>query len=107
MWNEGRQKTGYMKKTFYSFKVLGIGVDCHLIKYPEGSNIPPHTDKVKNKSHKRLNIVLKHAKSGGTFKKNGEPQQGRFHNFKPDKDEHEVTKIDKGERIVLSFGLAY
>jgi hypothetical protein len=106
-WTKGRQKTGYLKKTFYAFKLLGVGFDCHLIKYPEGSHIPPHVDEVTDKSHGRLNIILNHAELGGQFKKNGVAQHGRIHMFRPDRDKHEVTNIDKGNRMVLSFGIAY
>jgi len=105
-WNQGRQGTGYYKCTVYSFSFLGIGLDCHLLKYPKGSFIPPHTDDIDKKHHKRLNVLLRHASVGGIFKKCGIEQTGRIHYFRPDIEEHEVTEIKKGERLVLSFGMA-
>lgn len=40
-------------------------MDCYILKYPEGSEIPPHTDPVPGRKHWRMNVVLKRATVGG------------------------------------------
>lgn len=106
-WEQGRQDSGYLKKRIYSVLIFGIGLDCYLIKYPKGANIKSHVDAVDGKKHKRLNIILKQSKIGGQFIKNGKLQTGRIHYFRPDIDEHSVSEIREGTRIVLSFGIAH
>lgn len=103
-WREGRQETGYFKMLFLWSK-FPVPLDIYLLKYPQGSIIPPHVDKVISGRHYRLNIILKNAQSGGLFvvkKCIFETQRIKF--FRPDISEHSVTKIDNGERIVFSLG---
>ena len=88
-WQEGRQKTGYFKLPLLSGKAW----DSYILKYPVGSFIPPHYDKVEGKRHYRLNIVL----WGKMF---FEP---RINFFRPDLVMHDVPKVWK-PRYVFSIG---
>ncbi len=106
-WDKGRQKTGYDKmllavsKRFFLF-------DCYLIRYPEGSGIPPHTDPSTLGRHYRLNIILKSPKSGGEFLcKDPIFETKRIKLFRPDQSEHSVTTVVGGSRYVLSIGWIY
>lgn len=103
-WQEGRQEGGYKVLTLINNKFFKF--DCHILKYPEGSRIPPHVDPAKEGyRHFRLNIVLKEPKLGGTFAC-GKPifRWGRISLFRPDQETHSVTKVLIGSRYVLSFG---
>ena len=102
-YQQGRQGTGYLKKKLLEWKFF----DLYILKYPEGSQIPPHKDPVPGKRHYRVNLELKKAVLGGKFKAQSTILNfGRLAIFRSDISEHEVTKILAGERIVLSFGLA-
>lgn len=99
MWIEGRQGTGYLKKSIFQ----GSFYDCWLIKYPPNTNIPPHKDPVKNKKHYRLNVILK---GKGDFKcEKCILNLGKIVLFRPDKYTHSVSN-GNNERLVLSYGLA-
>lgn len=103
---KGRQGTGYEKLTLWSLQRLKT--DAYIIKYPEGSSIPPHTDPVDGNKHYRLNLVLKKARVGGLFSCS-KPLLAvgqRLFLFRPDEQEHQVSEIEKGSRWVLSVGLA-
>ncbi|WP_144106824.1 2OG-Fe(II) oxygenase [Paraburkholderia sp. BCC1886] len=103
-WQEGRQNTGYRLFTMINSKRFAL--DMHLIAYPTGSSIPPHRDPVEpTHGHYRLNIEVRKAKRGGEF------QCGRclfrfwrISFFRPDIEEHSVTNIDEGQRLLLSIG---
>lgn len=103
-WEEGRQQTGYMKKCLINSKRFKF--DVYLLKYPEGSYIPPHIDSaiIPFHEHHRLNIVLKNSSWGGDFRINGVVQHRPFHYFRPDLVEHSVDKVIMGTRWVLSIG---
>lgn len=82
-----------------------IPFDSYLIRYPEGSEIPSHTDPVQTGRHYRLNIILKAPKSGGEFIcKNPIYSSTRLKLFRPDASEHSVTRVVGGSRYVLSVG---
>lgn len=103
-WVKGRQESGYYKmKIFISgyFKC-----DMYLLKFNEGSFIDPHIDEVNDKyEHHRLNIILKKAKEGGEFICKNIIFRNSFLNyFRPDVEEHSVTKINEGTRYLLSIG---
>lgn len=101
-WSDGRQNTGYQKKLILQWKFF----DVWLIKYKEGDHIPEHVDVVsEGYNHHRINIVLKEALQGGDFIcPNAKKFLKRIYLFRPDRDKHSVTKIIKGERLVLSIG---
>lgn len=105
-WQKGRQEEGeYRILPLIWSKFLKL--DCFLIKFPTGSYILPHKDETKNnRRHYRLNIILCQPKHGGVFKVERTIFSlfNRIHFFRPDLYEHEVTKVEKGFRLVLSIG---
>lgn len=102
-WNKGRQNTGYQKMKL--FESIFLKMDMYIIKYNEGDYILKHKDTVdKNFNHHRLNLILKQSLEGGVFKINNEQILKRIIYFRPDIQEHEVSKIEKGKRYVLSIG---
>ncbi|KPH64940.1 hypothetical protein AMS58_08910 [Pseudoalteromonas porphyrae] len=103
-WERGRQQSGYDKMLLCG-ALWPIKFDTYLLKFPQGSEIAPHTDKVKCGRHYRLNIILKNAEQGGDFickKPLFETKRIKF--FRPDVSEHQVSKIVKGNRYLLSIG---
>lgn len=66
---KGRQGTGYAKLKLLRSERLKM--DAYILKYPEGSHIPPHTDPVDSNKHYRLNVVLEKSRGdecvGSTF----------------------------------------
>lgn len=111
----GRQGTGYDTMTLLFMKMpqwfqllFSIkGVDGYIIRYNDGSCIPPHVDSVDEPGleHHRLNIVLSKPKSGGEFICEGATRiWNRIFYFRPDIQRHEVTPC-VGTRIVLSVGI--
>ena len=103
-WEKGRQLSGYDKMLLLGSKWF-IKFDVYLLRFKEGSEIKPHTDKVDNGKHYRLNIVLKQALKGGEFIcSNPIYQSSRIKFFRPDTCEHSVTKVIRGNRYLLSIG---
>jgi len=103
-WQRGRQGTGYDKMLLLTAR-WPLPFDSYLIRYPEGSAIPPHTDPVQAGRHYRLNIVVKASPRGGEFIC-ATPiwQSRRIKFFRPDACEHSVTRVEGGSRYVLSLG---
>ena len=103
-WQEGRQGMGYDKMLLLTAK-WPLPFDSYLIRYPEGSEIPSHTDPVAKGRHYRLNIILKAPQSGGDFVCS-QPiyETRRIKFFRPDKSSHSVSRVVGGSRYVLSFG---
>lgn len=100
-WQEGRQDSGYRKLPIVHFKRF----DIWLLQFPVGSYIKPHVDSVESGRHFRLNIFLKNAMIGGRFQCSKCIKRNRlFAFFRPDKEEHSVTKVLSGTRYVLSIG---
>ena len=103
-WESGRQKSGYDKMLLCT-SLWPIKFDAYLLKFPEGSEIAAHTDKVETGKHYRLNLVIKRAKIGGEFIcSNPIFQSNRIKLFRPDVSEHQVTRVIKGNRYLLSIG---
>lgn len=103
-WERGRQKSGYDKMLLCG-AIWPIKFDTYLLKFPKGSEIAPHTDKVKSGKHYRLNIVLKKAEIGGEFVcANPIFETKRIKLFRPDVCEHQVSKVVKGNRYLLNIG---
>ena len=103
-WQRGRQGTGYDKMLLLTAR-WPIPFDSYLIRYPEGSEIPAHTDPVQAGRHYRLNIILKAPKSGGEFICTNPIYSGsRVKLFRPDASEHSVARVVGGSRYVLSVG---
>lgn len=108
-WQDGRQGGGYQKLKIFESKLLKC--DCYLIRYKVGQGVKVHKDEVPYHRHWRVNVLLKRAKSGGTFFRWTKDllkfdQQSRVVVFRPDMDSHGVTPVAEGERLVLSFGVA-
>ncbi|MFG6461683.1 2OG-Fe(II) oxygenase [Roseateles sp. DXS20W] len=103
-WQRGRQGSGYDKMLLLTAR-WPLPFDSYLIRYPEGSAIPPHADPVQAGRHYRLNIVLKASPRGGEFVC-ATPiwQSRRIKFFRPDTCEHSVTRVEGGSRYVLSVG---
>ena len=103
-WQRGRQGTGYDKMLLLTAG-WPLPFDSYLIRYPEGSEVPPHTDPVKSGRHYRLNVILKSPASGGEFVC-ATPlyTSKRVKLFRPDACEHSVTRVVGGSRYVLSLG---
>lgn len=103
-WDDGRQGSGYKVLTLINNKRFKC--DMHLILYPTGSSIPPHTDKANfDQRHYRLNIEVKRPKAGGKFEcAKCIFRCWRIALFRPDMERHSVSKIEEGRRLVLSLG---
>ncbi|MFD2166818.1 2OG-Fe(II) oxygenase [Thalassotalea euphylliae] len=103
-WQKGRQETGYDKLLLATGR-RPIPFDVYLLRFPEGSLVPAHIDKVLDGKHFRLNFVLKQAKQGGKFICNTPIyESSRVKFFRPDISEHQVTRVTSGRRYVLSIG---
>lgn len=103
-WREGRQRSGYDKMLLLQ-SAWPLPFDVYLLRFREGSEIPPHTDPVAAGRHYRCNVVVKRAKTGGEFVC-AEPifATRRIKLFRPDACEHSVTRVVAGTRYVLSIG---
>jgi len=103
-WQRGRQGTGYDKMLLLTAR-WPLPFDSYLLRYPEGTEIPPHTDPVQQGRHYRLNLILKAPRAGGEFVC-ASPlyASARIKLFRPDACEHSVTRVVGGSRYVLSLG---
>ncbi|MFZ6813477.1 2OG-Fe(II) oxygenase [Undibacterium sp. Rencai35W] len=103
-WQRGRQGTGYDKMLLLTAP-WPLPFDSYIIRYPDGTEIPPHTDPIQNGRHYRLNLILKSPRSGGDFIC-ATPiyNSKRIKLFRPDTCEHSVTRVVGGSRYVLSVG---
>lgn len=106
-WQIGRQLSGYDKMLIWKIPIPFCWIDGYILRFKKGSKILPHTDKVNNYKHYRLNIVLKSAKKGGEFicdKSYINTKRIKF--FRSDIMEHQVLEVTEGSRYVLSLGFA-
>ncbi len=103
-WQHGRQGTGYDKMLLLTAG-WPLSFDSYLLRYPEGSEIPEHTDPVQTGRHYRLNVVIKAAQAGGDFVGSSLLfSTKRIKLFRPDLCPHSVTRVTQGTRYVLSVG---
>ncbi|AOT07681.1 hypothetical protein [Pseudoalteromonas luteoviolacea] len=103
-WQKGRQKSGYQKMLVMG-AYWAIKFDVYLLKFPEGSEVPEHIDEVSSGRHFRLNLVLKKANKGGEFIcQSPLYESNRIKFFRPDCCVHAVTKVEQGNRLLLSIG---
>src|SRR6266403_2262952 len=65
-WANGRSKTGYGKLTLCYWSWL-IPWHILILRFPQGSRIPLHFDKMKGRRHYRLNLIVRQAIDGGDF----------------------------------------
>ena len=121
-WKPGRQGTGYDILPLRGVVELAplidralahVGTpfedswDVYLIRYLDGSSIPPHTDAAQHgRRHRRLNAVLEQAARGGELFVDGALvplEVGDAVVFFPDQETHEVTTV-VGSRLLFSVG---
>ena len=103
-WQRGRQQSGYDKMLLLQ-SLWPLPFDVYVLRFPEGSEIAPHTDPVAIGRHYRCNIVVKRAGEGGEFIcKTPIFTTRRVKIFRPDACEHSVTRVIRGSRYVLSIG---
>ena len=103
-WVPGRQDPHYKKMLLFGSPVL-LPFDVYLLKFEPGSEVPPHQDQVEQGRHYRLNLVLKHAASGGVFACENVIFESRsLKVFRPDENKHSVSLVEQGTRYVLSIG---
>jgi len=104
-WEKGRQQTGYDKLLIATGR-WPVPFDLYLLRFPVGSEIPPHVDRVPSGRHYRLNVILKEALAGGIFRCQYRAiyQSRRIKLFRSDVCEHSVSRVTRGTRYVLSLG---
>lgn len=120
-WEEGRQGTGYWKLNVVDsptaerlvkkcLKILGEPVlfDAWVLRYPVGSEIPPHVDPpvANGMCHVRINAIALGSDGGVLYVDGAEVplDHGDAYVFRPDVMKHMVTKVERNERLVLSVG---
>lgn len=128
----GRQETGYEKLNVVGDEKLQslirhsvrrlhpaqprgdveLTVDAWVLRYREGSFIPPHRDPSPGEGfvHARMNYMLLEPDEGGELYVEGRLEKMHFHYaylFRPDLLEHEMKPITKGMRLVFSVGVVY
>lgn len=102
-WKEGRQGSGYFKRPLIVSKRFKF--DSYLLKFPVGSEIGLHKDTANEGRHFRLNIILRQSRIGGEFICSETLLDWpRIKLFRPDLQEHAVTKVEDRSRYVLSIG---
>ncbi|MEL0618014.1 hypothetical protein V6243_14390 [Cobetia marina] len=79
----------------------------NLVTYPEGHSVMRHNDPMGSGSYYKLNIVLKKPRQGGVFETDGSLFRlaDRVVLFRPDLHEHSVSRIEHGNRVLLSIAL--
>lgn len=103
-WQRGRQQSGYDKMLLLQ-SLWPVPFDVYILRFPQGSEIPPHTDPVAAGRHYRCNIVVRRAQEGGEFVCSAPIfETHRIKIFRPDACEHSVRRIVRGTRYVLSVG---
>jgi len=87
----------------FSSKRLAINV----VTYKEGHRVLEHNDPMGSGRYYKFNVVLKHPEKGGNFwaEKVIFNLFNRVYFFRPDKYMHSVSKIEKGERKLLSVAI--
>jgi hypothetical protein len=124
-WDRGRQDTGYFKSALdpadpflaalieRSLATLYPGSrhghDAWLLRYPDGSSIPPHVDPplTSGARHARLNAIIAQPPSGGLLHLDDTPidlAPGDAVVFHPDSVRHQVSPVTGGERWLWSVG---
>ena len=103
-WQKGRQNTGY-DKLLIAINPFVVPFDCYLLRFPEGSEIPPHRDPIKSGRHYRLNVIIKRSPSGRRVHlRQSHLQSARVNVFRSDVSMHSVSRVVGGTRYVLSIG---
>ena len=101
---KGQARKGY-EKMLLATASWPVAFDMYLLRFFTGHGVPPHKDEVNEGEHHRVNIILRNAKEGGKFICKDAIYESKWINyFRPDKSEHQVTEIIKGNRYVFSIG---
>ncbi len=131
LWAGGRQESGYAKLDLRakeipqaliapfaplmatirtSFGVNFTGWDAYLLRFPEGSSVPPHRDPIAHGEHLRFNGLVRAPMPGSGILRFEdqvfELSEGDAVCFRPDKVTHRVSRVI-GERLVLSVGCSF
>ncbi len=79
----------------------------YLVRYSAGHAIMPHVDMVAEGRLYKLNCVLVKPRAGGEFRCERSILNlfGRIVLFRPDLYRHQVSRIERGNRWLLSFAL--
>ncbi len=82
-------------------------LNVYLVRYPQGHRVVPHVDMVAEGRLYKLNLVVIKPRAGGHFlcERNLFNIRGRAYLFRPDLYQHQVSRIEKGNRWLLSFAL--
>jgi hypothetical protein len=82
-------------------------INIYLVRYSAGHRIVRHVDMVAEGKLYKFNWVIVKPKAGGRFicDRSIFNLFGRFILFRPDLYEHEVSRIERGNRWLLSFAL--
>lgn len=82
-------------------------LNIYLVRYNQGHKVGPHVDMVSEGRLYKLNWVLAKPKAGGKFicEKTMFNLFGRLYLFRPDLYQHQVSRIERGNRWLLSFAL--
>ena len=103
-WKRGRQQTGYDKLLLFANPFL-VPFDLYVLRFPVGSEVPPHRDPSELGKHYRLNVILRRAASGGEFVCSDTILDWpRVKLFRSDLATHQVTRVEGRPRYVLSLG---
>lgn len=83
-------------------------LNIYLVRYDQGHRIRPHLDMVNSGRLYKLNWVVVKPREGGIFRceKNLLNLFGRLVLFRPDLYEHEVSRIERGRRWLLSIAVS-
>lgn len=133
-WKPGRQHTGYRILKLFDLRLPRWSMDTYIIRCPQGSWIPEHTDTVPSRKHWRLNLVLWAPEKGGDlvfkrsnvvigmnhykdahlkyktweFKRKGVAYRRLLYIlFRPDILTHSMRRIDRGSLWMLSIGFTW
>lgn len=103
-WTKGRQKDS----TYWIFPIFRtlfpMRVDSYIICYPKGSSIGWHRDWNPKGPHYRINVELWRGQGGEFLCGETIYSNGRVHFFRPDINQHRVTEITEGRRLIFSVG---
>ena len=83
-------------------------LNIYLVRYSQGHSILPHLDMVSAGRLFKFNWVLIKPEAGGEFicERTLFNLFGRFILFRPDLYQHQVSRIERGQRWLLSFEFA-
>lgn len=95
--------TKVINQTLFSVKRLSV----NLVTYPEGHKVLRHNDPMGSRRYYKFNVVLQKPKKGGVFHADKLIFNlfNRVFLFRPDQYSHSVTRIEQGQRKLLSVAL--